>query len=381
MTDNEEFCILPLTQDCSSNPFRIQKDSCEGSAFLLHAVLALASQHIAKKDPSTSLLAETLDHQATALTLFRQSLTYTSPFTLLDTILLLVNFEATQTASSTWSIHLNAALRILNSIGISQACQRSSRTRAQIAMLIWWDVTLAFIARKDLIFPLHYLETLMQHGTEDGWTYFALNGCPADLVMFMARLCKLAAIYDKAEQLGCFSDAPVQQLIDEVQSWKNPEDVTLSDISQVDIDPNSRRNRFHCIEAWRHTILLYAYRVFTKKQSVQRIRSITHLARVILDHVRCIPDTENVQKQTLLPVFLAAAEVEDTPTRAWVRSYCNHWAVTARYDMFSTASALLDIIWADWLPQTRDVYWWGSKVGFTSVEGGDEYLFSEILLG
>lgn len=373
--------MLPLTQDCLSNPFRVQKNSCEDSTFLLHAVLALASQHIAKKDRSTSLLVETLDHQATALKLFRQALTHTSPFTLLDTLLLLVNFEATQSASSTWSIHLNAALKILAGIGISVACQRNSRTRAQIAMLIWWDTTLAFISRKDLVFPLHYLQTLMQHGSEEGWTYFQLNGCPAELLMFMAQFSKLAAAYAKAEPLGCFNDLPVRLLVGEVENWKNPEDGTVSDIGQTDIDPNCRRNRFHCIEAWRHAIVLYAHRVFRKKQSAQDVRSITHLARVILDHVRCIPDTETVQKQTLLPVFLAAVEVGDGITRSWVRSYCDRWTVTARYDMFGTTAALLDLVWADWLPETRDIYWWGSKIGHTSEEPGNESLISEILLG
>lgn len=378
---NQEFCVWPLTQDCLSNPFRIQKDSCEGSDFLLHAVLALASQHIAKKDRSTSLLATTLDHQATALTLFRQALTHTSPFMLLDTILLLVNFEATQSASSSWSVHLNAALKILDSIGISKACQRNSRTRAQIAMLIWWDTTLSFISRKDLVFPLHYLQTLMQSGTEDGWTYFQLNGCPADLLMFMARFAKLASIYVKAEPFGCFNDTPVQQLVNEVQNWENPEDGTASDVGLMDVDPNSRRDRFHCIEAWRHAILIYARRVFTKKQSPQELRSITYLARVILDHVRCIPDTKIVQKQTLLPVFLAAAEVEDPTTRSWVRSYCDHWTRTARYDMFGTTAELLELIWADWLPQTRDVYWWGCKIGHNSNEAASQSLVTEILLG
>lgn len=56
-------------------------------------MLAISSQHLAKKNNSVMLAAEMRNHQATALRLFAQALSDTPAFQLLDALLLLVNFE------------------------------------------------------------------------------------------------------------------------------------------------------------------------------------------------------------------------------------------------------------------------------------------------
>jgi hypothetical protein len=80
--------------------------SCESSEFLLHAILAISSQHLAKKKNSVVLAAEMQNHQAIALRLFAEALSHTPASTLLDTLLLLVNFEVC-CASSKPSRELN----------------------------------------------------------------------------------------------------------------------------------------------------------------------------------------------------------------------------------------------------------------------------------
>ena len=224
----------------------------------------------------------------------------------------------------------------------------------------------------------------MEYERVDDWTFFVVNGCPAELVKAMARLAKLASIYEKITKMEwtLFNTLPVKMIIEEVEQWKNEEDATSDEIGQMEDDPDAKRNRFHCIEAWRHAILLYAYRVFSRKQEASCLRSITHLARIILDHVRCIQQAEIIQKQALLPVFLTASEVEGEVSRSFVRQYCNHWSLTSRYFMFGTVAILLERIWADWDGSTRDVYWWGTKVGDGDLSQFDgQFLVSELLLG
>ena len=238
----------------------------------------------------------------------------------------------------------------------------------------------------------------MKYDDEDEWTFFELNGCPAELVLSMAQLAKLATTYEATRTMEwvTFNTFPVEQITAHLQTWTNPKDTTAAQIAQTldgddDGDPEHRRNAFHCIEAWRHAIILYAQRVFHRPQSSGGLRAITHLARVVLDHVRCIPGNTDtmVQKQTLLPVFLAAAEVGDETTRDFVRQYCAHWSATARYSMFGTVATLLERVWADWRPETRETYWWGDKVGYLSRDGGggsggssaDDGLVAELLLG
>ncbi|KAJ9606635.1 hypothetical protein H2200_008643 [Cladophialophora chaetospira] len=250
----------------------------------------------------------------------------------------------------------------------------------------WWDVTLAFLSREDLRLPLTYLEMLLECGDSPECSFFALNGCSLELVMAMARLAKLAAIYEKTRQMEwtIFDRTPVDQVIAEVKSFVNKEDATLDDTSLSEDDPDAKRDCFHCIEAWRHAILLYTCRVFTPWQDSAGIRMISYLARVTLDHVRCISRRSFIQKQVLLPVFLAGSEVGDEQDRAWIREYCKHWSAAARFYMFESTRFLLEDIWQDWDVSTRDSYWWGLKVGSSNIQrtnGEVAGLATQVLLG
>jgi hypothetical protein len=197
----------------------------------------------------------------------------------------------------------------------------------------------------------------------DGWTFLDLNGCPGQFVLAMARLAKLASIYEKAAGLEwtTFNMLPVNTIIEEVKNWNNQEDICFQEMDEPE-DMYAKRDRFHCIEAWRHAIFLYTLRVFTKKQDRRGLQSISHLERVILDHIRCIRQDTIIQKQLLIPLFLAAAEIGDETDRTFVQQYCKHWSCTSRYSMFENAEMIIKHIWADWHVSMRDVYWWGVKV-------------------
>ena len=203
----------------------------------------------------------------------------------------------------------------------------------------------------------------------------------------MRRLAKLASIYEKVADLEwtTFSTVPVDLICQSVAEWKNPEDIAVdyAGISGQD-NLDDRRNRYHCVESWRYAILLYCRRVFRNRQDTESLRAIDYLAREILDHVRCIPQTAVVQKQTLLPVFLAGAEAQDEAARRFALEYCRHWSSTAGYNMFATVGAMLEDVWADWNASTRELYWWGVKVNNNAQAAsasGVHLPISEFLLG
>lgn len=249
-----------------------------------------------------------------------------------------------------------------------------------------WDVILAFVSREDLHLPLAYLNALIDSEASAGNSFFVLNGCSIELVMAMARLSKLAAIFEKTQQMEwtIFDRTPVDQIITQVKTFVNTENVNLDACGFLEDDPNDARDRFHCIEAWRNAILLYTRRVFTRKQDGPGIKAITYLSRITLDHVRCISRRSFVPKQVLLPVFLAGAEVENDEDRQFAREFCRHWSVAARYHMFETTRVLLEEIWKDWDISTRDWYWWGLKVGGSHGQmfnEDDNAFATQVLLG
>jgi Fungal specific transcription factor domain len=250
-----------------------------------------------------------------------------------------------------------------------------------------WDITIALISRREPLLPETYLQTIggYDRDQKDGWTFFILNGCPAELAMAMRRLARLASIYEKASSMEwtTFNTTPVDIITKEVTQWRNHEDVTVDEAAYLEDDMDGRRNRFHCTEAWRCAILLYARRVFVQRQDASGLRSINYLTREILDHIRCIPKTATVQKQVLLPVFLAGAEVGDEPVRDFVRDYCSYWSAKSGYLMFNTVATLLETIWTEWDVSIRDSYWWGVKVNNTASSPlpGEQLQVSELLLG
>ncbi|KAF2115738.1 fungal-specific transcription factor domain-containing protein [Lophiotrema nucula] len=301
----EEFCVVPLSLDCRTNPFRVHTNRIAKFSFLLHAILAVSSQHLAKKNHNSSLNIEMHRHSSTALKLFSKALIYSDIVSLLETILVIVNLETSQTASSTWSIHLNGAQGLLERDSAVESHVGNSRMVAQIAIVVWWDVTIAFISRREPSFPMSYLDMLATQDTGESWSFIVLNGCPIEFVIAMTRLAKLAAIYTKTTRMDwtIFNTFPVEVIIDEVKDYVNQEKVDIDHPGNLDEDPNARRNRFHCIEAWRHAILLYAYRVFAPNQEEAKLRLISHLARVVLDSVRCIPREDTLRSSYCYPYF------------------------------------------------------------------------------
>ncbi|KAI1623349.1 fungal-specific transcription factor domain-containing protein [Exophiala viscosa] len=385
---DEEFCITPLSMDCPTNPFRVNRKHFEKSAFLLHAIMAISSQHLAKKSNCSALASQTEIHRSTAVQMFTEALCQSNDitFALLDTLIILVNFELTQSASGMWAMHLDGAHTLLEGAGAVKCCQRSPRLRAQIAMLVWWDVTVAFLERRKSRLPMPYLEALVEYDETDGWSFLILNGCPPEFVLAMARLADLAVIYEKITHLqwAIFDRHPVDAIFEEVKCYVNHEDVNLENLGRPGDNLNDRRDRFHCIEAWRHAVLLYICRVFTPEQDSYQIRLIDHLSRSILDHARCITEHKVIQKQLLLPIFLAGSEFGDHCSRSFIRRYCTHWSNTSRFYMFETVAMLLESIWDDWDISTRDVYWWGKSIGrqrWSQANSHEQPLALELLLG
>ena len=249
-----------------------------------------------------------------------------------------------------------------------------------------WDVTIGFINRQEPLFPPKYLDTLLRYDRGDGWTFLDLNGCPGQFILAMARLAKLASIYEQvsALQLTPFNMLPVDLVIEEVKNWRNTEDVCSLDIEESESeDMDARRDRFHCIEAWRHAIFLYALRVFTRKQDRRGLQSISLSKRIILDHIRCIKQSMIIQKQILIPLFLAAAETKDEIDRAFVQQYCKYWSSKSRYSMFETTEVIIKDIWADCHVSMRDAYWWGVKVtcGSRLKNRREDPMATRLLLG
>lgn len=97
LVDDQDFCVVPLSGDVSSNPFRCQLGTSSGSQSLLHAILAVSCYHAGRQENKGDYSpSDVVDHHTAAVTLYRNELdTYTGSkgVQLLDTTMVLFLFN------------------------------------------------------------------------------------------------------------------------------------------------------------------------------------------------------------------------------------------------------------------------------------------------
>lgn len=93
MVDDQKFCVIPLSGDVLSNPFRCRPETSRGSQSLLHAILAVSCYHAGRQKSSDVYpLCDALNHEHTAVTLYRDEVdnyTGSQGVQLLDTAMVL----------------------------------------------------------------------------------------------------------------------------------------------------------------------------------------------------------------------------------------------------------------------------------------------------
>ncbi|KAE8366377.1 fungal-specific transcription factor domain-containing protein [Aspergillus caelatus] len=385
-----EFCVLPITSDTALNPFRCREPLSQGSRLLFHSILALCCRHLSQITGTPS--SEEREHRNQAFKLLENALQSDQlarrGLTLLDPLLVLFTLDCTLSASGRWSTYLTRAHSILEACGGPPALD-NARIRSQVAMILWWDATLALVSRQGTVFSQSYLDHLIHSEKKDRWSFYDLTGCPSDLVVIIFKLAELAHQSTIASTMKwlTFNLTPIVQIEEQLRSWTHSffaapsyNQVSPSVDEGTGTPPldehtfHAHQDRHHCAEAWRHALLLYIERIFRWDRNRIRPLSIPCLARLTLNHVRCCRRTSQTQKQLLLPVFLAGSETGDEEMRDLARGYCRWWGERSRYNMFHSVPVLLEDIWGG-------DKWWGGVVdektkGASTAEGSNvQFLF------
>lgn len=261
-----------------------------------------------------------------------------------------------------------------------------------ILKLYRWDVTLALVSRRGLHIHSKYFDFLAYKQHDDHWSFYELTGCPDGLMGYLLQLAELAEQREiaAAKLWLSFDPSPVGKIECAIKEWQNIyfEDFSSEPIRNVEgytsalnesdheDECNIRADQYHCCEAWRQALLIYIQRVFHWTRAGKAPQSIKIRARRTLDHVRCCRQSSQTQKQLLLPVFLAGAEIMDGEMRQYVRDYCMWWAERSRYKMFCSVSDLLEKLWSS-NGADDSIIWWGPVVDHKSGTGSgqDDYQY------
>lgn len=190
--------------------------------------------------------------------------------------------------------------------------------------------------------------------------------------------------FELASHMTCvtFDMSPVLAVEDAIKAWRAPQyDDSDADFTQlpdgVDLPKDwclhpvetahYVQDLYHSAQAWRFALLVYIERVFKWRHGSASHVRMSLLARKALNNALSCRRSVMIQKQLLLPVFLAACEIEDETLREAARDYCSWWSDKTRYDMFVTTLGLLEEIWT--AADSDANIWWGSLIDRKSGSG------------
>ncbi|KAL6790954.1 fungal-specific transcription factor domain-containing protein [Trichoderma sp. SZMC 28012] len=385
---DREFCVWPLTHDFEANPFRYDIETGKRSPLLWHSILALSYKHIHRE--TGSCLTEAKMHKRKAMQLLEELDcdfgSAKSRTNLLNSLLILMTLDCATSAQGPWVAHLSRAQRFLEAIEVFKI-QRSPRIQAQVDMLVWWDVTLGLTTRQGFVLSGPTINSVFSWDSTS--TFYNVSGCPEQLFKYMFRLGTYAREFELASCMTCvtFDMGPVLVVEKAIKEWRTPRydgpDVDFAPSSEPDLPENwdcysaeathHVQDLHHCAQAWRFALLIYIERVFKWRRGEASMSRIEFFARKVLNNVHSCRRSTMIQKQLLLPVFLAGCETNDENLRAEARDYCSWWGVKTRYDMFTTTLGLLEEVWA---AAGDPDSWWGSLIdGKSGLGSTSQYLF------
>ncbi|KAL7783097.1 fungal-specific transcription factor domain-containing protein [Trichoderma ceciliae] len=377
-----ELCTLPLTFDFSANPFRCMTDSSHGPQYLIHALLAFSIQHVSRLGNGTC--KESTDQQIAA---YKYSATDLCAMALLiapastknfvlDTILVLFALDTLTSAVGPWNMRLVDAYNKIESIGGVNAISSSSRFQAQIAMFVWWDCSISLISRSNPVFPSSYYDFVLSCD-DTSWNIFTISGVPRQLFQYFRELIHLASEKEQISGLkyANFDLRRVNELERCIQEYSEDKFNICDTYADEEVVQNWY-DYYHACNTWKYALLLYISRVFKwDRTSSNPVAEILSLSRLLLDSARCCRPESSLQKQFLIPIFLAGSETIGAYSRNFVKDYCEGWYRKSRYSMFMEAADLLTEIWAQRDGQNNEFkIWWGSLVGIRQPNA-PEFLF------
>lgn len=236
----------------------------------------------------------------------------------------------------------------------------------------------ALLARSECILPYAYLEAVLKYEGRQPWSFYKLNGCPREVFVPMLQIANLSAVREDTKAVRRL----VSEIEQSVESYEYPgaglvpsRNKPESDDDDEDEDDENyeetmhmERDRYHCCEGFRYSLLIYILRIFhlnSKARSqthLRRTRSrISFFSRVCLDHIAACRSSHLIQKQCLLPVFIAGCETRMPSQRQFATEFCRTWFRKYGYQMYTTVLEVMQVVWAE-QDAGNERFWWGDEL-------------------
>ncbi|KAL9089635.1 MAG: hypothetical protein Q9165_005667 [Trypethelium subeluteriae] len=342
------FSPVTLTYEIKANPWQACLPQIDQAPFLLDAVRALAIRHRCHLEEIPEGLS-VLELKDRALSSFAQSVSTVPLEVGISMSLILIGTDFAESAFGNWIVYLKGVRRMIEAAGGIQLGDSSMYLRAQITQLVWYDTIIALLSRNGLIFPREDVEYVVSWKSESQWM-LALNGFPDSAFLDM---------YDIAESAAQASSLSAGQATSlEMKLW----------LARFETEQGAADKEISALtDCWRLGLLLYCTRVFHQGEAVKRKAYL--LAEEIMWLVHELPPYSNKQKQTALPLFLAACEMESFRFRRIAMDFCERWKKVSGLWLSQTMIELVQTVWAAVDDNPDKDVWWGDIVTPSSESG------------
>lgn len=267
--------------------------------------------------------------------------------------LILIGIDYAESALGNWTIHLRGVYGMIEAAGGIQLADQAVHIKAQIAQLVWYDTIISLLSRKTPLYPRKYAERVILWENEAQWSLLALNGFPDSAFLNMYD------IAEAASHASDLSDGYVTGL--EMKLW----------LARFDTEQGENDKEISALtDCWRLGLLLYCTRVFHQGDGVKKKACV--LAEEIMWLIHELPPDSHKQKQALLPLFLAACELDSFRFRRIATEFCKRWKKISGIWLNQTVLDLLHRIWEAVDEKSDEDIWWGDFVDPSSDFG---YLF------
>ncbi|KAL9074150.1 MAG: hypothetical protein Q9157_004498 [Trypethelium eluteriae] len=342
------FSPVTLTYEIKANPWQACLPQIDQAPFLLDAVRALAIRHRSHLEETPETLSA-LELKDRALSSFAQTIRTVPLEVGISMSLILIGIDFAESASGNWIVHLQGVRRMIEAAGGIQLGDSYMHLRAQIAQLVWYDTIIALLARKGPVFPREDVEYVISWKSESQ-LMLALNGFPDSAFLDMYD------IAEAATQACSLSAGHVTGL--EMKLW----------LARFETEQGATDKEISALtDCWRLGLLLYCTRVFHQGDVVKRKAYL--LAEEIMWLVHELPPYSHKQKQAVLPLFLAACEMESFRFRRIAMDFCERWKKISGIWLNQTMIELLQTVWTAVDENPDKDIWWGDIITPSSESG------------
>lgn len=296
---------------------------------LRNAVMALSAAHYPLE------LSTCLTYKSQALSTFSEAIQDATNDSILEhllaTLLVLFNLQSVESGYGQWRMHLRGACQLLMARFRTRDVQVVLRERALLHSIVlqisWYDTACALLSLQACEVPDCFVRPavlLSMEKTLDPAIGGMADtvGCPESIYLVMRGIVN-GDITSPAEVLrDCPSD--ICGLVGKATS------------------PNHATDRYHCEQAWKYGLVVYLLTM--RREHIGRASLMdfcTNLVKTYTHHLTC----SSFQKQLLLPVVIAGAQVDDLEAREWFEAYCARHRSVVKFAAYEDGLRILKETW------------------------------------